>query len=126
MVHVRFELNNIDNKTLLEIQDIIINKFNIKGDEAISKIDEIAFDANLSFNNEEEESSTEKEYVIYTQGINYQKIRLNPYIDQNKTICNDIDTIYRLYGIEAARSALIREIDSVFQNGGSNINYHHI
>jgi len=126
MVHVRFELNNIDNKTLLEIQDIIINKFNIKGDEAISKIDEIAYDANLSFNNEEEETGTEKEYVIYTQGINYQKIRLNPYIDQNKTICNDIDTIYRLYGIEAARSALIREIDSVFQNGGSNINYHHI
>jgi DNA-directed RNA polymerase II subunit RPB1 len=126
MVHIRFELNNIDNKTLLEIQDIIINKFNIKGDEAISKIDEIAYDSNLSFKNDDEESSTEKEYVIYTQGINYQKIRLIPYIDQNKTICNDIDTIYRLYGIEAARATLIKEIDSVFVTGGSNINYHHI
>jgi DNA-directed RNA polymerase II subunit RPB1 len=123
IVHIRFELNNIDNKTLLELQDNIINKFNLKGTELITKIDEISHDNNLSFNNDEEELSSEKEYVIYTEGISYDKIRLIPYIDQNKTICNDVDTIYRLYGIEAARMTLIREIDSVFEGG---INYHHI
>ena len=126
MVHVRFELNNINNKTLNELQDIIINKFNLKGDELITKIDSIQHDANLSFNNPEEEASTEKEYVIYSEGINFQKLRQIPYIDQNKTICNDIDTIYRLYGIEAARSALVKEIDGTFSNGGSNINFHHV
>jgi DNA-directed RNA polymerase II subunit RPB1 len=126
MVHIRFELNNINNKTLNELQDIIINKFNLKGDELITKIDSIQHDANLSFNNPEEEASTEKEYVIYSEGINFQKLRQIPYIDQNKTICNDIDTIYRLYGIEAARSALVKEIDGTFSNGGSNINFHHV
>jgi len=126
IVHIRFELNNIDNKTLNDIQDIIINKFNLKGDELITKIDSIQHDSNLSFNNPEEEASTEKEYVIYTEGINFQKLRQIPYIDQNKTLCNDIDTIYRLYGIEGARSALVKEIDGIFSNGGSTINFHHI
>lgn len=126
IVHIRFELNNIDNKTLLELHDIIINKFNLKGDELITKIDEIAYDSNVSFNNADEEVSSEKEYVIYTQGINYQKIRKIPYIDQSRTVCNDIDTVYRLYGIEASRSALLKEVDGVFQTGGSNINFHHL
>ena len=126
VIHVRFELNNIDNKTLMELHDIIINKFNLKGDELITKIEEIAHDSNLSFNNEDEEVSSEKEYVIYTNGINFDKIRQIPYIDQNRTVCNDIDTTFRLYGIEAARSTLIKEIDGVFTVGGSTINFHHL
>ena len=126
IIHIRFELNNIDNKTLMDLHDIIINKFNLKGDELITKIDAIAFDSNVSFNNEDEELSSEKEYVIYTNGINFDKIRQIPYIDQNRTICNDIDTTFRLYGIEAARSTLIKEIDGVFRTGGSDINFHHL
>jgi DNA-directed RNA polymerase II subunit RPB1 len=126
IVHIRFEFNNIDNKTLIEFQDIIINKFNLKGDELIRKLDSIEYDSNLSFDNENAELEVKKEYVIYAAGINYNKIRNIPYIDQNKTFCNDIDTIYRLYGIETARAALVREIQSVFSNGGSNINYHHL
>jgi DNA-directed RNA polymerase II subunit RPB1 len=110
----------------MELHDIIINKFNLKGDELITKIEEIAHDSNLSFNNEDEEVSSEKEYVIYTNGINFDKIRQIPYIDQNRTICNDIDTTYRLYGIESARSTLIKEIDGVFRTGGSDINFHHL
>jgi DNA-directed RNA polymerase II subunit RPB1 len=126
MIHIRFELNNIDNKTLPDLQDIIINKFNLKGDELITKIDSIQHDAILSFANPEEEASSEKEYVIYAKGINIQKLRLNPYIDLNKTVCNSIETIYRLYGIEAARAALVKEIDGTFTNGGSTINFHHV
>ena len=126
IIHIRFELNNIDNKTLPDLQDIIINKFNLKGDELITKIDSIQHDANLSFDNPEEEASTKKEYVIYTKGINLSKLRKIPYVDQNKTICNSIDVIYRLYGIEAARAALVKEIDSTFTNGDSTVNFHHI
>jgi DNA-directed RNA polymerase II subunit RPB1 len=126
IAHVRFELNNIDNKTLADIQDIIINKFNLKGDELITKIDSIQHDSNLSFDNVEEEPSSTKEYVIYTEGINLQKLRQIPYIDQNRTVCNSIDIIYRLYGIEAARSGLVKEVDGTFTNGGSTINFHHV
>ena len=126
MIHVRFELSNIDNKTLADLQDIIINKFNLKGDELITKIDSIQHDANLSFANPEEEASTAKEYVIYTEGINLQKLRQIPYIDQNKTVCNSTDVIYKLYGIEAARAALVKEVDGTFTNGGSTINFHHV
>lgn len=126
IIHIRFELNNIDNKTLSDLQDVIINKFNLKGDELIKKIDSIQHDSKLSFDNPDEEALNEKEYVIYSQGINLQKLRQIPYIDQNRTICNSIDVIYRLYGIEAARAALVKEVNGTFSVGGSNINFHHI
>jgi DNA-directed RNA polymerase II subunit RPB1 len=126
MVHIRFELSNINNKTLIEIQEILINKFNLKGDELITKIDKIENQSCLSFDNEDSQIQKKSEYVIYTFGINFEKIRNIPFIDQNRTICNDLYTTYCLYGIEGARSLLIKEINSVFSHGGSNINYHHI
>jgi DNA-directed RNA polymerase II subunit RPB1 len=45
-------------------------------------------------------------------------------IDLNRTICNDIDTIYNLYGIEATRSLLINEFSSIFNEASTN--YTHI
>ena len=126
IVHIRFELSGINNKTLIEIQEIIINKFNLKGDELITKIDKIENQQCISFNNPDKKVETVTEYVIYTSGINFEKTRNIPFIDQNKTICNDLATTYKLFGIEGARSLLIKEINSVFTHGDSIINFHHI
>lgn len=47
-------------------------------------------------------------------------------INLNKTICNDIMTIYETYGIDAARNALIKEYRHVFTSSGNNVNSAHI
>lgn len=123
MIHVRVELNDIDEKTLSEFRNLLIYKFYIKGNEKITDIEEISEDTVITFDEKTGDVLTEKEFVIYTNGINYQKIREVSYIDQNRTICNDTKTIYDLYGIEATRAVLIKEITSVFT---SEINSHHI
>jgi DNA-directed RNA polymerase II subunit RPB1 len=123
IIHIRLELNNIDEKTLSEFQNIMFSCFYIKGNEKFKKIDEIAHDALIHFDKDSGDVIRSKEYVIYSAGINFEKIREIPYIDQNRTICNDIKVVHELYGIESARSLLLKEINGIFSD---SINYHHI
>ena len=46
-------------------------------------------------------------------------------IDLNRTYCNSIHTMYKIFGIEAARNCLIKEL-TVFISSGNDVNYHHL
>ena len=124
VVHFRFEFSNVDNHILLYIQDVLLNKFNIKGNENISKISKIDNQHFVSYENDDKLVETAKEWVIYTEGIDLNAIRNMIGIDLNKTSCNDVHQIYQTFGIEAAKSALIREFENVFD--GNNVNFAHI
>ena len=50
----------------------------------------------------------------------------NEYIDDSKTYSNDINEIYNVLGIEAARNILIEEIADVVDHAGEYINNRHI
>ena len=80
----------------------------------------------ISFDNEDQSLEKKTEYVIYTKGINMINVRNLIGVDLNKTYCNDIITIYEIFGIEAARNMIIREIISVFSCNGSTVNFQHI
>lgn len=122
-IHIRMELNNIDNKTLIEMRNLILNRFHIKGTDKIKTIEEISNDVLLTFDDNTGEIINNKEYTIYTIGINFDKIREIPYIDQNRVMCNDIRIINNLFGIEAARTIIMKEIDEIFS---SEMNHHHM
>ena len=66
---------------------------------------------------------TQKEYFIRTIGINIDKIRRLRNVDQNRTKINDIETIYKTYGIEATRMMLIDELNSLT---GNQVMFNHI
>lgn len=124
VIHFRFELSNIDDSILSGIANILLNKFNIKGNEAITKINKIDNQTYISYENEDQEPESIKEWTIYTDGIDMLSIRDFIGIDLNRTYCNSIHEIYITFGIEAARIALIKEFENVFE--GSSINYTHI
>ena len=124
MIHIRLNLNDIDSKTLLEFRTFLLNSFHIKGDEKIFSIDSIREDDVYVFDEETGEHVKEQEYVIYANGINMEKIKTIPQIDQNRTICNDIRTMTEFYGIESTRTTLIKEVSSIYTD--TPMNYHHI
>jgi DNA-directed RNA polymerase II subunit RPB1 len=64
------------------------------------------------------------EFVVFTEGINLEKLKYIKGINMARTVCNDIQTTYRLYGIEAARQILLNEFMNTFK--GSNINHNHM
>jgi len=68
----------------------------------------------------------DNEYVIVTAGSNLKDVLKLPEIDTYKTTTNNIAEIGRLFGIEAAREAIIREIIKVLKDQGIKIDIRHI
>ena len=98
---------------LLGINEWIINNFKLKGLDDIQKTDIDSTSRLISFENDDNAFEESSEIVIYTQGINMTDIRYINGIDLNRTYCNEINTIRKYFGIEAARSALLKEFISI-------------
>ncbi|KAI4147656.1 MAG: hypothetical protein LQ340_005456 [Diploschistes diacapsis] len=74
-----------------------------------------------------EEEKEKKPHYILTEGVNflamcdYQHI-----IDPNSMISNDIASVLHYYGVEAARSTIIAEMNAVFTGHGINVDVRHL
>ena len=126
IIHIRFDMTEFDFSVLVSFIDIFIDSFKLKGIENITKINGVNEEQVITFDNEDEELVKEKQYVVYTAGVNLEDIRYLNGIDLNKTVCNDIMVIYETYGIDAARMALIKEFKSVFAGAGTKVNFAHL
>jgi len=128
VIHIRFDMTNFTQTTLIDFMDIFVDDFKLKG---MPNIDDVnsgkAFEERiLSFDNPDKSMEKNSEYVIYTKGINMEAIKNIVGIDLNRTYCNDIITIYENYGIESARNYIIRRIIDVLASNGSGTNYQHV
>ena len=52
--------------------------------------------------------------------------QLKDYIDANRSFTNDIQELFRVLGVEAARQAIFNEISEVIEFDSTYINYHHL
>lgn len=66
------------------------------------------------------------EWVLETNGTNLLDIMCNRTVDGTRTISNNINEIYELFGIEAARQALYNEISDVIKDADLYVNYRHL
>jgi DNA-directed RNA polymerase II subunit RPB1 len=70
---------------------------------------------------------TKKEtWVLDTTGTNLLTALALDYIDVTRTISNDIQEIYNVLGVEAARVAILTELSEVMEFDNTYINYHHL
>lgn len=122
-IHLRFDLIEINNDIINGLINIILRKFNIKGNENITKLDIVNDQQTIGYD-EDKKIINDTENIMYTVGIDMLTIRDIKGINLNKTLCNDIHTIYTLYGIEAARTMLIYEFTNIFNE--TKTNYTHI
>ena len=65
-------------------------------------------------------------WVLDTVGTNLMDILSLDYIDAKRSYTNDIQEIYRVLGIEAARQSILNEISEVIEFDSTYINYHHL
>lgn len=126
IVHIRFDANNYNFNTLVQFQEMIINKYRIKGIPNITESNSIIEESYVDFDEDGNIMTDQKHFVIYTDGINLSEIAQINGINLSQTRCNDIVTIYETYGVEAARSAFIREFILAIESSGGFGNYQHI
>ncbi len=67
-----------------------------------------------------------EEFIIVTAGSNLKMVLKKEYVDQVRTTTNDIFQIEEVFGIEAARSAIINEAYKVIQEQGLNVDIRHL
>jgi DNA-directed RNA polymerase beta' subunit len=125
IIHIRFSMSSFNYNIITDFLKMVFDDITLKGIENIKGID-IAHELVVKFDKETGGVKTEKEYLVYTAGINIKNMRLMKGIDHVRTKCNDIANILKYYGIEAARQILIHELTSTYLNGGSNINQNHL
>lgn len=126
VLHIRFDMTEFDFSNIIGFIDVFIDNFKLKGMNNINKINGVVEEPIVNFDNENEELQKEKHFVIYTSGINMVDIRYLNGIDLTRSFCNDVITIYQIFGIDAARAALMKEFKSVFSAAGNNVNYAHL
>lgn len=66
------------------------------------------------------------EFIIITSGTNLKDIFLREEVDINRTTSNNLHEIYRVLGVEAARQAIINEVNKVIEGQGLNVDIRHI
>jgi DNA-directed RNA polymerase II subunit RPB1 len=126
IIHIRFDLSNINFNILVRLERMIANAFNLKGIDNITDIYQVAEEEYVDFDNESGDIKRNKQHVIITNGVNLIDIRYIKGFDIYRTITNDIMEVYNKFGIEGARHILIKELYNLFKNSGNNVIYQHI
>ncbi|KAF8820220.1 hypothetical protein IE077_003415, partial [Cardiosporidium cionae] len=75
-----------------------------------------------------ENSMTGSPYELQCEGSDFGWIHQlkASCIDQNRVVSNDIKSVLKYYGIEAARTCIIKELKKVFSVYGIEVNYRHL
>jgi DNA-directed RNA polymerase II subunit RPB1 len=127
VIHIRFDMNNFTIDTITHFVDIVIDNLKLKGFTNILEVhDPSADETRVIVDPVTHELKNDKEFIIYTSGVNMTDIRMINGIDTTRTMCNDVMQIYTIFGIEAARIALLREIGTTIGGSGASINYQHL
>jgi len=124
IIHIRFNMTSFNNNILVDFLKIIFDDITLKGIENIIDNTEPIEERKIDFDNDTGDIITNNEYVVYTSGINFEKLKFIKGIDMTRTKCNDTATILRLYGIEATRQFLISEFIQAYDS--SKINQTHL
>jgi len=66
------------------------------------------------------------EFIIVTAGSNLKEVAKLDYVDMVRTTTNDLYELEAMFGIEAARQGIIKEMNKVLENQGINIDVRHI
>jgi len=109
---------------LKTLEDSILNDLVLKGTKDIEK-------ATMSKENrylvkEGNDYHSSEQWIIEAIGDNYIDILNNPYVCFEKTVSNNINEIYNILGVEAARQVIIQEITELLEQSAAYINYRHI
>jgi DNA-directed RNA polymerase II subunit RPB1 len=125
VIHIRIDMMNVSLNNLNAFADVFVDKFKLKG---IANINEgiINEERVLVFDGDDEAEEKKTHHAIYTDGVNLTDIRYIAGIDLCKTACNDVTQVYNAFGIEAARTVLIKEISTAYERSGNIVNSQHL
>jgi DNA-directed RNA polymerase I subunit RPA1 len=105
------------NILLKNILNIVLKKINFKSVKHIKRCHLL----------DKENKKGQKEYSIQLEGFNFEEVaKYSDLVDINHISTNDIGGVLSIYGIEACRSAIVKEIVNVFDVYSIKVNKRHL
>jgi DNA-directed RNA polymerase beta' subunit len=113
---------------LKALEQSILEKVVIKGITSIHRAAVEPQKSALLFYDDATDAFTQREEIrISTNGSNLIKVLAHDSVDPYNTVTNDVQEIYGILGIEAARACLFNEMQSVMCiDDKNNVNYRHM
>ena len=109
---------------LKNIQETLLDNIILRGVKNISKVNLRKVQNQLTL--EDDKYVAKENWVLDTVGSNLSSILSLENIDVNNTTSNDIQEVYQVLGIEAARQTIYNELVEVIEFDGTYINSHHL
>jgi DNA-directed RNA polymerase II subunit RPB1 len=109
---------------LKNFQEELLNNLILRGIKKISNV--LLRKITDSLDNTDGNYNKKEIWVLDTVGTNLLQILALNNIDVNNTVTNDIQEVYRVLGIEAARQSIYNELVEVIEFDSTYINYHHL
>tara|TARA_B100000900_G_scaffold280460_1_gene239911 strand:+ start:10238 stop:14674 length:4437 start_codon:yes stop_codon:yes gene_type:complete len=125
---IRLEMDSNTDETdmiteLKALEQNIIDNIIIKGIKGVNKVI-LLENKQMTYNDNDGKFNNTTEWFMDTNGNNLLDILSHPNIDYTRTISNDINEVYEVFGIEAARQVLLNELTDMLASEG--VNYRHI
>ena len=114
-------------QTLKNLEGDLLKSMSLKGYPEIKKV--YAKTINYPFYDKATGASMKTQkihWMLETDGVALAKIMNEEYVDFSKTTSNDINEIFTVLGIEAARKSIITELRTVLGAYSIYVNYRHI
>ena len=109
---------------LKNFQNILLDNLVLRGIKQIKKVNpRKILDSMILENGDFIKKHT---WVLDTVGSNLMGLLGCDFIDNTRTITNNIQEVYNVLGIEAARQTIFNELSEVIEFDGTYINYNHI
>ena len=109
---------------LKNLQDTILNHIVLRGISGLKNI--LPRKIQNMVIKEEGKFVTKDTWVLDTTGTNLMDILALDFIDSKRTYSNDMNEVFSVLGIEAARQIIFNEFSEVMEFSDVYINYHHL
>lgn len=110
---------------LRNIEQYMLSGLDLRGIKGIDRVFLIEH-KRTQLNDETGSFEQNPEWVLETDGINLAEVMAIEGVDATRTYANSFVEILQVLGIEATRSALLRELRAVIEFDGSYVNYRHL
>lgn len=127
VIHIRFNVQNVNLTMISKFASGMVDNFKLKGFDTIEDIGGVSKHPYVTYDNDGGANTSDDDYehIIYTGGTDLKNIRYLNNINLERTITNDIVEVYDTFGIESARTVLIKELMDTYKGSGGSLTWQH-
>ncbi|KAH3683659.1 hypothetical protein WICPIJ_005343 [Wickerhamomyces pijperi] len=113
-----------EDQMLKRIENNMLEAITLRGVPDISRVVMMKYDRKVP--DETGKFAKVPEWVLETDGVNLPEVMIVPGVDSSRIYSNSFIDVLQVFGIEAGRASLYKEVYNVIASDGSYVNYRHM